>query len=238
MKRILLVCVCLLAMLFLNGCFFSSDTKRTTTTRAIDPATGTEKIVMVEEDQDFWESGNLRMYYEADARRTDNHRAVAERKVSGILENGARRTYSTPTEATLGSIIDSLLIAQVRDTAPPPSSPAPKTAVDMFSGNLVPLAYLGVGIAGELLDLDLGGPFGVNSGEGSTSLEDVVAGGDIYINSERSDQYYLEEGSAWGGQENPSFNWHWETNQGNSTNSGQEGQASSNLPSDDDVGLF
>jgi len=55
---------------------------------------------------------------------------------------------------------------------------------------------------------------------------------------ERSDQYYLEEGSAWGGQENPSFNWHWETNQGNSTNSGQEGQASSNLPSDDDVGLF
>lgn len=218
----------------LSGCMGGT---RTTTTRSIDPATNTEVVKMVQEDTDFWESGNLRMYYDADGKRVDANRAVAERKVAGILENGARRTYSTPTEATLGSIIDSLLIAQVRETAPPPSAAAPRTAVDLFERNLVPLTYLGVGIAGELLDWDLGGPLGANSGEGSTSLEDVVAGGDLYINSERSDQYYLEEGSAWGGQENPSFSWHYETNTGNSTNSG-EGQASSSLPEDTETSLF
>lgn len=228
--------VLLPALLLFSGCGSMGGT-RTTTTRSIDPATGTDVVTMVEDEPDFWESGNLRMYYEADAKRTDNHRAVADKKIDAIVANGASRTYSTPTEATLGSIIDSLLIAQIRDTAPPPSSTAPKTAVDLFERNLVPLAYLGVGIAGEMLDWDLGGPFGMNSGEGSTSLEDVVAGGDLYINSERSDQYYLEEGSAWGGQENPSFNWHYETNTGNSTNSG-EGEASSSLPSDDDLGLF
>jgi len=236
MKRILPIFLCLLAMLSLSGCISLGGT-RTTTTRSIDPATNTEVVKMVEEDTDFWESGNLRMYYEADARRTDNHRAVAEKKIDTIVENGAKRTYSTPTEATLGSIIDSLLVAQVRDTAPPPAAAAPKTAVDLFERNLIPLAYLGVGIAGELMDWDLGGPFGMNSGEGSTSLEDVVAGGDIYINSERSDQYYLEEGSAWGGQENPTFTWTTETNTGNSTNSG-EGTATTSVPSDDDTGLF
>jgi hypothetical protein len=218
----------------LSGCMGGT---RTTTTKSIDPATGNEVVKMVEEDADFWESGNLRMYYEADGKRTDNHRAVADKKIDAITMNGARRTYSTPTEATLGSIIDSLLIAQIRDTAPPPTSAAPRTAVDMFERNLVPLVSMGIGIAGELMDWDIGGPWGMNSGEGSTSLEDVVAGGDLYINSERSDQYYLEEGSAWGGQENPSFNWHYETNTGNSTNSG-EGQASSSLPEDTNTSLF
>lgn len=233
MSRCLILLVLLPTMLIFSGC----GGTRTTTTRSIDPATGTEVVKMTEEDTDFWESGNLRMYYEADGKRTDNHRAVADKKIDAITMNGARRTYSTPTEATLGSIIDSLLIAQVRETAPPPTSAAPKTAVDLFERNLVPLAYLGAGVAGELMDMDIGSPFGMNGGEGSTSLEDVVAGGDLYINSERSDQYYLEEGSAWGGQENPSFNWHYETNTGNSTNSG-EGQASSSLPEDSNTSLF
>jgi len=220
----------------LSGCGGMGGT-RTTTTRSIDPATNTETVKMVEESTDFWESGNLRMYYEADAKRTDNHRAVVDKKIDAIVTNGARRTYSTPTEATLGSIIDSLLIAQVRETAPPPTSAAPRTAVDLFERNLVPLAYLGVGIAGELMDMDIGSPFGMNGGEGSTSLEDVVAGGDIWINSERSDQYYLEEGAAWGGQENPNFSWTTETNTGNSTNSG-EGQATSSMPEDSETSLF
>ena len=85
--------------------------------------------------------------------------------------------------------------------------------------------------------MDIGRPFGMNSGEGSTSLEEVVAGGDIFINSERTDQYYLEEGSAWGGQENPAFSWQYETNTGNSTNSG-EGSASASAPSDENTSLF
>jgi hypothetical protein len=232
MKNKCFVITVLIGGLVMTGC---AGGTRTTTTRSIDPDTGMERVTMTEEGVDFWESGNLRMYYEADAKRTDNHRIVADKKINAIMENGVRRTYSTPTEATLGSVIDSLLIAQIRDTAPPPSAAAPKTAVDLFERNLVPLAYLGVGIAGELLDWDLGGPFGMNSGEGSTSLEDVVAGGDLYINSERSDQYYLEEGSAWGGQENPSFSWTYQT--GNSTNSG-EGQATTSMPEDTNTSLF
>lgn len=236
--RVLHALAIVMVATMLSGCISTTGNKRTTTTRSIDPATKTEVVKMMEEDVDFWESGNLRMYYEADAKRTDNHRAVAEKKIETIEENGRARTYSTPTEATLGSIIDSLLIAQVRDVAPPPTSAAPKTAVDLFERNLVPLAYLGVGIAGEVMDWDIGGPFSTNSGEGSTAMEKVTVGGDLYVNSERSDQYYLEEGSAWGGQENPAFSLSTETNTGNSTNSGQEGQASSSLPEDSNTSLF
>lgn len=236
MKKVLQTVACLAIAMSLAGCVLSGG-KIITTTKSIDPATGKEKVVMTEKDADFWESGNLRMYYEADGKRVDGHTAVSMKKVDGLLELERSRTYSTPTEATLGGVITSLLVAQVRESAPPPSSVSPKTAVDMFERNLIPLAYLGVGIASEIFDLDIGGPFG-GAGEGNTALDNVIAGGDIYVNSERSDQYYLEEGSAWGGQENPSFSWHYETNTGNSTNSGQEGAASSNVPTDDNTSLF
>ena len=212
---------------------------RTTTTRALDPDTGTEKVTMVEEDKDFWESGNLRMYYESDGKRVDAHQRLALEKITFVREQGVLRQadLQTPTERVLSNVVDTLLVAQIPTVAAAPSSPAPKTAVDMFERNLIPLATLGIGVAGAVFDWDIGGPFGANSGEGSTSLEEVVAGGDIFINSERNDQYYLEEGSAWGGQENPTFSWQYETNTGNSTNSG-EGTASASAPSDENTSLF
>jgi hypothetical protein len=232
--------VCILALLpAMTGCIGTTNT-RTTTTRAIDPDTGTEKVTMVEEDKDFWESGNLRMYYEADGKRVDAHQRLATEKITFIREQGVLRQadLQTPTERVLSNVVDTLLVAQIPTVAPAPSSPAPKTAVDMFERNLVPLTHLAVGVGGELLDLDIGGPFGRNSGEGSSSLEEVVVGGDLFINSEKADQYYLEEGSAWGGQENPTFSWQYETNTGNSTNSGQEGTASASAPSDKNTSLF
>jgi hypothetical protein len=239
MKRISMLACILALLLALTGCIGSKST-RTTTTRAIDPDTGTEKVTMVEEDKDFWESGNLRMYYEADGKRVDAHQRLATEKIIFIREQGALRQadLQTPTERVLSNVVDTLLVAQIPTVAPAPSSPAPKTAVDMFERNLIPLTQIGLGIAGEAFDWDIGGPFGANSGEGSTSLEEVVAGGDIFINSERNDQYYLEEGSAWGGQENSTFSWQYETNTGNSTNSGQEGTASASAPSDENTSLF
>lgn len=224
-----LLLIVFLALSLLSGC------SRAVTTQSLDAA---GNPVTTTTERSFFASENLETYYQHEDRRVDKHTAIAEKKIDAIQENGRSRTYSTPTEATLGSIIDSLLIASIRESAPPPANPAPKTMGDYLGPQAVPLLQLGLGAVGAAFDWDTGWAFGGSGGEGNSYLEEVVAGGDIYINSQRKDQYYLEEGSAWGAQENPSFNWHYETNTGNSTNSGQKGQASSSLPSDDDMGLF
>lgn len=225
--------ISIIALLAMTGCAGGTTTITRTTT---DTLTG--QVVVTEEQQpapSIFKSENLEMYYNNDNQRVASHQLVAVTQVNGILANGARRVYSTPTEATLGSVIDSLLIAQVRASAPPSTSPAPKTAIDLFERNIIPLAYLGVGILGAAFDWDIGGPFGgSNGGDGSTSLREVTIAGDFYNQSERNDQYYLEEGSAWGGTESPNLSWTYETNTGNA--SGES--SSSSVPSDDNTSLF
>ncbi len=102
MKRISMLACILALLLALTGCIGTTNT-RTTTTRAIDPDTGNEVVKMVEEDKDFWESGNLRMYYEADGKRVDAHQRLALEKITFVREQGVLRQadLQTPTERVL-----------------------------------------------------------------------------------------------------------------------------------------
>ena len=119
MKRISMLACILALLLALTGCIGTTNT-RTTTTRAIDPATGTEVVNMVEEDKDFWESGNLRMYYEADGKRVDAHQRLALEKITFVREQGVLRQadLQTPTERVLSNVVDTLLVAQIPTVAP------------------------------------------------------------------------------------------------------------------------
>lgn len=222
----------------LTGCFGSGQ--KTTTVKSLDPATLIETTTTTEEDKDFFESGNLRMYYEADGKRVDSHQALALKKIEYVKEQGAARQADlvTTTERVLSNIVDTLLVAQIPTSAPQSNTPAPKTMADVASsGAGVQWAYLGMGLVGEAFDLDLDfGTFGGGGNDGSASLKEVTVAGNLLINSEINDQHYLEEGSAWSESYSPTLSW--ETYTGNSQNTGQEGQATSSTSTDEEVGIL
>lgn len=235
MRKISLILSVVMLGWLLVGCAGKTETVSKTT----DPNTLIETTTTTTKDTDFFESGNLRMHYEADGKRVDSHERLATAKIGEIKEKGFERQkyLTTDTERALSNVVDTLLIAQIPTSAPQSNTPAPKTMADVASsGAGVQWAYLGMGLVGEAFDLDLDfGTFG-GGNDGSASLKEVTVAGDLLINSEINDQHYLEEGSAWSEVESPTLSW--ETYTGNSQNTGQEGQATSNSSNDDEVGIL
>ena len=210
---------------------------RTVTTTLTD-ASGNQKIIV--EEKSFFSSENLESYYENDNKRSDNYARVVDKKIDTIKAGAAERRNLnlTPSEALLAGVIDTLSIAMISNSAPPPSSAPPKTMTDAIGGQAVALTSLGIGLAGAAFDWDIGGPFGSsNGGDGSTSLKEVTVGRDLYINGDRKDQYYLEEGAGWYATESTNLYWNYETYTGNAQ-AGGEGGAQTTTTSDDDMGLF
>ena len=238
MKRqsLFVLLLLVLAVMLLPGCLpFMSRTKTTTLT----DLDGRKKVV--EEEKGFFASENLEAYYEHENKRIENYTRVIEKKIEAINAIAERRASiaMTPSEALMAGVIDTLSITIIKEAAPLPANPAPRTMGDYLGPQTVALAQIAVGGIGAAFDWDTGWVLGgSNSGEGSTSMKEVTIAGDFYNNSERRDQYYLEEGSAWGGTESPTLSWTYETYTGNSTNSGQEGTASASSPTDKDIGVF
>ncbi len=128
----------MMLVMFLGGC--AGATGKTTTT---DLATGK---VVVTENPGFFESENLDKYYEFEGKRADKHAEVATAKISAIIETGAANmaNYTTPIERAQGGLITQMMVAQVPVTPPPDGIAAPKTMVDMFDRNLIPLLSTGL----------------------------------------------------------------------------------------------
>lgn len=142
--------------LLLVGC---APSTKTTTTLTYDDANKPVETT-VEEPIDttpFFESGNLNNYFEYEGNRVDKFNVLALKKIDFIKEQGASRQkdLTTSVERALSNIVDTLLVAQI-PTAPPPDGIAPpKTMVDLFDKNFVPLASLslqayGLGIFGDV----------------------------------------------------------------------------------------
>lgn len=206
----------------------------------LDPVTLEKQTVTTTKKGTWWESENQKNLLEFEANRVDQNSKLVLEQLNQLERNAIRRSQmDLPPEArAYADALDMVVTSQVRTSIPASGLPMPKNMADIMERNLVPLAYLGVGVVGAAFDLDIGGPFGTNGGEGSTWMKGVKVGGDMYVNSERNDQRYVEEGAALDESRTIDMSETYETYTGNSTNSGQEGSASSSTPTDEDIGFF
>lgn len=90
-----------------------------------DPANPTRVTSKIEE-KSFWASENLEMHFDAIGKQS-----------TMLISLHQGNDYQTKTEEVLGGIVTMLLIDRLNRT------PAPRTAVDFWSQNLVPLLGLG-----------------------------------------------------------------------------------------------
>lgn len=226
------------SFLFVSGC---AGGNKTTTKTYTDPETLQKQEVTTTETSTFWKSENQQMGYEVMEKKIDKGAEVALAKLEQIERNAARRSQMSlsPEARAYADALDTVVTAQIRPDVPVGDIPIAKNAADFIGPNAVALAYAGISLTGALLDLDIGGPFGgTANGEGNASLDGVTVGRDLYVQSERSDQYNLAEDSAYNTTESTSLSWYTETHTGTSENSGQDGTATANVPSDEEIGLF
>lgn len=196
----------LLSVFFISGC----ATYKVTETRT-DPTTKEVVVTETEKPSDFWESANLKNYYESELKIQQTHKDSVVAGINAIRENANERKHleMTPVEKALFNLNDQLSILLISLQPKPDRIKAPTTATDFWQQNLV-------GVGNLLLNgysVFRKDPFGSN--QDSQSLKDVIAGRDIYINSERNDAYNLTEGSLDFSGSYTDFNWLLNTNSGN-----------------------
>jgi hypothetical protein len=105
--------------------------------------------VQVVEDRGWFASENLAAHYDFESKRSDNHVASVNAKITAIKENIAARMTTvkmTPTEAMLSSVIDQMTLAAI-PVDPPAPGKAPKTMVDVADGQLTNWLRLGLDYA-------------------------------------------------------------------------------------------
>lgn len=181
------------ALLVLTGC--AAPTKVTTTT-SIDPNTKEEFITIVEEPADntsFWESGNLKNYYEFETKRLESFNENVDKKINAIKENSIARASieMTNTERLLTNIIDGMLIAQIPVVPSPSGQTAPITMTDFFNKNLVGLTSVALQAYGIFLHSG-------NSGDDASVKITNTGAGDVFYQSydNKNPKYKLAEGAV------------------------------------------
>lgn len=239
MKRLIAAMAIIVTALALAGCAGAGG-KTTTTTVRIDPETGKEVKTMVENEASFWKSENQQMHYDYENNRVDKSAQVALKKIESMDLAAARRAEAglSPEARAYADAFDMYVRAQIQPAIPASGMPTPKNMADVVGPNMVALATLGVGVIGAAFDLDIGGPFGKNSGEGSTSLEEVTIAGDFYNNSVRQDSYSLSDSASFAPTSSPSLSWTYTNTEGNQYTQGSESPTTMSNPVESGVSLF
>lgn len=119
--------VAAVVMLALGGC---SGASRTTTTKTLPNGT---VLTVDERPYDFFESGNLRMYYESDSKRVESHERNVSKKIDAV--NGMlAQPASTPEARAWQQAAGLMAVANIKDSAPIVGQ-TPKTMADVVSTN-------------------------------------------------------------------------------------------------------
>lgn len=237
MKKIATTLILVTALL-LSGCMASG--KNTTTTTRIDPETGKEVTTKVETQNSFFKSENQQMHYDYENNRVDKAAAVAVKKIESMDLAAARRAEAglSPEARAYADAFDMYVRAQIQPAIPASGMQTPKNMADAIGPNMVALATLGAGVIGAAFDLDIGGPFGKNGGDGSTSLEEVSVAGDLYLNSSRHDSYSLSDSASFAPTNSPALSWTYTNTEGNQYTQGENSPVSSADPTESGVSLF
>jgi len=178
--RITICSVMCFASMLLSSCAGTQQSKVTTTTENLD---GSVTVVtsepVIDEEEGFFESKNLKNYLEFESKRIDKFAEVVDKKIDFIKEQSIERQpyLKTDTERVLSNVVDTLLVDRISNTPPPSNVPVPKTMADSF-GNLTDWGRLALQGAEIFLRWDMSKD--QETGDGNTK---ITNDGGIVINN-------------------------------------------------------
>lgn len=177
-------------------------------------------VTVTETEHGFWESENAVNHLQFESNRVDKHSENVNAKITAITEQAVNASINaqTPTEKVLINLLAMTHVSHIATSAPPSGIAPPKTAVDMWSTNLIGLGHLALGAYVTFFDDDFRSN---NSTQDSPTISNSGAG-DVFFMSDNN--------------KNPSYNLTGE----NSTNFNMDTifTSTKSVSEDNEYGLF